>query len=64
MAINQIVFFLDFLLCRSRERYETGQGLVEYALIILLIVVIVIGILGFFGETLSSLYQRIVDGLP
>lgn len=41
-----------------------GQGLVEYALIILLIAVVVVAALGLFGEGVNNLYNQIVNGIP
>ena len=38
---------------------ESGQGLVEYGLLIGLIVVIVIAVLLIFGESLEGLFERI-----
>lgn len=43
---------------------EAGQGLVEYALIILLISVATIGGLSTFGVGANSLYASIVARLP
>lgn len=39
---------------------EDGQGLVEYALIILLVALVVVGSLVFFGAGLNTLYSTIV----
>ena len=43
---------------------EEGQGLVEYAIIIMLIAIVVIAILTIFGTQLSSLYSRITSSVP
>ena len=43
---------------------ETGQTLVEYALIILLIALAVIGVITLFGETLSNTYNLINSSFP
>ena len=43
---------------------EEGQGLVEYAIIIMLIAIVVISILTIFGTQLSSLYSRITSSVP
>jgi pilus assembly protein Flp/PilA len=45
---------------RRKLHEEEGQGLVEYALIILLIAVVVVGVLGVFGTGVNSLYLTIV----
>ena len=42
-----------------------GQGLVEYALIIVLVVLVVIIILALVGTQINeNLYSKIVSGLP
>jgi len=42
---------------------EEGQGLVEYALIIVLIAVVVIAILGLLGGQIQTVFSNIVSGL-
>ena len=42
---------------------EHGQGLVEYALILMLVAVIVIIILGVFGDSVVDLYCDITSAL-
>ena len=44
-------------------RREEGQGLVEYALIILLVSVALVGTLTAFGGALSGLYQKAISAL-
>ncbi len=44
-------------------RREEGQGLVEYALIILLVSVALVGALTTFGGALRPLYQQAVAAL-
>jgi pilus assembly protein Flp/PilA len=44
---------------------ERGQGLVEYALIIVLVVLVVIIVLALVGTRITqSLYSKIVSALP
>ena len=43
---------------------EDGQGLVEYALIILLVAVAVVASLTGFGLSLAGYYNRILASLP
>lgn len=43
---------------------ERGQGLVEYALIILLVVLVLILIVTLLGTQISQLYSRIVTNWP
>jgi pilus assembly protein Flp/PilA len=42
---------------------EEGQGLVEYALLIILVSVVLILVLGLFGDELGGIYSRILTGL-
>jgi len=43
---------------------EEGQGLVEYALILLLIAMAVIGALKLFGDELLQTYEKIQSAIP
>jgi len=40
---------------------ERGQGLVEYALILVLIALVVIGVVRLFGSTLNTTFEMIVS---
>jgi pilus assembly protein Flp/PilA len=42
---------------------EDGQGLVEYALILVLIAIVVIGILTLLGNRVSEVFSQINSGL-
>ena len=42
---------------------ESGQGMVEYALILALIALAVIGALGFLGEGLRDFFQQVTEEL-
>ena len=42
---------------------NTGQGLVEYALILLLVALALILILTIFGTELSDVYSNIIDNI-
>ncbi len=44
-----------------RSPREEGQGLVEYALILVLVAVVVIAALTLFGNDLLALYQDVYD---
>jgi pilus assembly protein Flp/PilA len=44
-------------------RDEEGQGLAEYALILVLIAVVVIGVLGTLGDEIKSVFTDITNGL-
>lgn len=43
-------------------RREEAQGLVEYAMILLLMAIVIIGIVAVIGEKTSELYTRIEPG--
>lgn len=42
---------------------EEGQGLVEYALILVLIAIVVIVVLGLLGTQISTIFSQITSGL-
>ena len=42
---------------------EKGQGLVEYALILVLVAVVVIAILALLGPAISSIFKNIVGNI-
>jgi len=42
---------------------EEGQGLVEYALILVLIAIVVIVVLGLLGTAISDIFSQITAGL-
>lgn len=42
---------------------EEGQGLVEYALILVLIAIVVIVVMGLLGTQISTTFSRITSGL-
>jgi len=48
---------------RSFFAKEDGQGLVEYALILVLIAIVVIGILTLLGGKVSQVFSNITSGL-
>ena len=48
---------------RSFFAKEEGQGLVEYALILVLIAIVVIGILTVLGGRVSEVFSEINEGL-
>ena len=47
----------------SRARKQQGQGMVEYALILVLIAIVVIGILTLLGGKVSQVFSSINSGL-
>jgi pilus assembly protein Flp/PilA len=48
---------------RSFFAKEEGQGLVEYALILVLIAIVVIGVLTILGNKVSTVFSAINSGL-
>jgi pilus assembly protein Flp/PilA len=42
---------------------EEGQGLVEYALVLVLVAVVIIAILTLLGPQIGNVFSRITDGL-
>ena len=42
---------------------EPGQGLVEYALIMLLVAIIVIVVLALFGPAIGTLYSSVIQNI-
>ena len=48
---------------RSFFAKEEGQGLVEYALILVLIAIVVIGILTLLGRQVSQVFSTVNSGL-
>ncbi|HEY6469473.1 MAG TPA: Flp family type IVb pilin [Candidatus Dormibacteraeota bacterium] len=48
---------------RSLERKEEGQGMVEYALILVLIAIVVIVILSTVGKRVNNVFSNISNGL-
>ena len=42
---------------------DSGQGLVEYALILMLIAVVVIVVLALLGPAVGNMYSNVVSGI-
>jgi len=42
---------------------EKGQGLVEYALILVLVAIVVIVVLAVLGPSIADIFQNIIDAL-
>jgi Flp pilus assembly pilin Flp len=51
-------------IARAFRRAERGQGLIEYALILVIVSVALIGALGLFEDDVTALYGRISDAFP
>ncbi len=52
-----------YLRLRGLLAREDGQGLVEYALILVLVAIVVIGILATMGTRIQAAFQDIVNGM-
>ena len=58
--VSEVVSFWLPALGRRREK---GQGLVEYALVLVLVAVVVIAILTLLGPQIGNVFSRITCGL-
>ena len=58
------LFTLRKFIAESLDLDETGQTLVEYALLLLLIAIVVVGAVSIMGGNLNAAYQRFVDEWP
>ena len=56
----QLAFFVKHHLWQWEDVNEEGQGLTEYAIIIMLIAIAVIGVVSIFGTQLRDLFQSVV----
>ena len=45
------------------NKFEKGQGLVEYALILVLVAIVVIAALTFLGPQIANIFERITANL-
>ncbi len=54
--------FLQMLLAQLKQ-HEEGQGLIEYALIVLLIAIVVIVVLTAVGGEINGVFSNIADEL-
>ena len=48
---------------RARQRRQSGQGMVEYALILVLIAIVVIVIVTVDGQQVNNVFSNISNGL-
>jgi Flp pilus assembly pilin Flp len=58
------LFLTKYYLAKLGVSPEEGQGLVEYALIILLVSIVIISTLRFFGVELLRVFEYINDKYP
>jgi pilus assembly protein Flp/PilA len=53
--------FGEMLCMVMSNRCEQGQGLVEYALILVLVAIVVIGILTLLGPQIGNIFSRLLE---
>ena len=62
MVFNSVILWIRG--CRSPSaRITTGQGLVEYALILIFVAVVIVLLLTILGPGVSNMYENIVANL-
>ena len=61
--LSQFLLYGKYWLMSLGLSEEEGQGLVEYALILLLISVVVIVLLTLLGTQVNNVFQQITDAL-
>ena len=61
--LSQFLLYGKYWLMSLGLTEEEGQGLVEYALILVLIAIVVIAILTLLGGQVQNVFQLIVNGL-
>ena len=44
--------------------HERGQGLVEYALILVFVAIVVILVITVFGKSIGNLFSRVISSFP
>ena len=59
LLLGQLSVFLQ-----KTENKIKAQGLIEYALIILLVVIVIITGLGLFGVQVNSMYENVINSIP
>jgi len=57
----QIIFLAKHFLLPKIDLDEKGQGLVEYAMIIMLVAIVVIGAVWLFGQQLDGAFGNVVN---
>jgi pilus assembly protein Flp/PilA len=61
--LSAVYFRGTEFIARHLERDEEGQGMVEYALILVLIAIVVIVILSTVGKRVNNVFSNISNGL-
>jgi pilus assembly protein Flp/PilA len=60
---NHKSFIIRSIIMLYRPQNEEGQGLVEYALILVLVAVVVIVVLAVLGPTIGNIFSNVINGL-
>ena len=70
IAISLLVFFIGLFVLsisvspsRRQDEKSSGQGMLEYALIIALVAVVVIATLVLLGPQINQIFLRVIQGL-
>jgi len=58
-----MILFSVLAALRANLKKEDGQGLAEYALILVLISVVAIVIMGFLGDEIANVFTEVRDAL-
>jgi pilus assembly protein Flp/PilA len=48
----------------SIPRKQHGQGIIEYALILVLVVFVVVAVFYLLGPTIGNLYSNVISNIP
>ena len=63
IMLNQMIVWVKYGLRRMGMSEEEGQGIIEYALLLVFISIVVIVILTQFSAPLQAIYQNVLDAL-
>ena len=45
------------------QRHQAGQGLVEYAMVLMLVAIVVIVVLALLGPAVGNMFSNVVNGI-
>lgn len=66
MLFTQLINFLRYALLTwktNARKFNEGQGLVEYALILVLVAVVVVAVMALLGPAIGNVFSNIVCGV-
>jgi pilus assembly protein Flp/PilA len=63
--VEPVLFLWTWLECNLSDRFDRmrGQGMVEYALILVLVAIVVVAVLVTMGQAIQNTFQNIVNCL-